>query len=177
MEFHRKTKFQRELAGMMDDDIEAELSRPAPAPKQHPTPPKRAADEPPPIPDRGAPPVPPQRTESTAPAIPERSTPAELSAKAAPPSAPVKKLSQPEPKPAPSETIPEAEQVRRELRKRFEAFAVNLKLANEANDLPNAKEFAAMVEMFEQAIQTATENDLTMADLAEVPGMPPPYKV
>ncbi|KAE9552629.1 hypothetical protein FO519_004177 [Halicephalobus sp. NKZ332] len=164
---------QRELAGMMDDDLGAELS--APAPKQHPTPPKRAADEPPPPPNRGVPPAPPQRTESAAPPLPERSIPAEPSMKAAPiPSPPAEKTAQPQPKPA--QNIPEAEQVRRELRKRFEAFALNLKLAQEAKDLPNAKEFAAMVEMFEQAMQAAAENDLTMADLAEVPGMPPPYK-
>ena len=178
MKFLLKTEFQKELAGMIDDSMEAEFSSPPPAPKQHPTPPKRAANEPPPIPSRGAPPVPPQRTESTAPVIPERSAPAELSTKAAPPpSAPVEKTPQSEPKSTPSENIPEAEQVRRELRKRFEAFALNLKLAKEANDLPNAKEFAATVEMFEQAMQAAEENDLTMADLADVPGMPPPYKV
>uniref|UniRef100_A0AC34F9J3 C2 domain-containing protein n=1 Tax=Panagrolaimus sp. ES5 TaxID=591445 RepID=A0AC34F9J3_9BILA len=75
-----------------------------------------------------------------------------------------------------SSNLTEAEKVRQILLKRLEAYTRNLVAAKEANDMPNAKEFAAKVEMFEQALAAAEETDFTLSDLAEVPDTPKPYQ-
>uniref|UniRef100_A0A914Y6C0 C2 domain-containing protein n=1 Tax=Panagrolaimus superbus TaxID=310955 RepID=A0A914Y6C0_9BILA len=160
---------QNELAGMMGD---VELAPPPPA-RPVLSPQKRTAESPPPPPARGIPPV----VNESKPVGPPPPLPARSSSSMQPPtSALVPAQPPPSSTPSDSSNLTEAEKVRRILQKRFEAYTRNLLAAKEANDLPNAKEFAAKVEMFEQALAAAEETDFTLADLAEVPDTPKAYQ-
>jgi coiled-coil and C2 domain-containing protein 1 len=168
---------QNELAGLMGD---VGIASPPPPPPTRPviSPQKRSAEYPPPPPARGIPPVvSPPKPSGPPPPLPARSSSAMQQQPTTVQSPPAPVAAQPPPPdPTPSENLSEAEQVRQILLKRLEAYTRNLLSAKDAGDLPNAKEFAAQVEMFEQALAAATENDLTLADLAEVPGTPKPYQ-
>lgn len=63
------------------------------------------------------------------------------------------------------------------LLKRRQAYATNAKLAVEDGNSEYAKECAETVLMFDQALEACEEQDITMEDLSEIPGTPPPYKV
>jgi coiled-coil and C2 domain-containing protein 1 len=166
---------QNELAGMMGD---VDLA-PPPPPRPALSPQKRSAESPPPPPTRGVPPVVNEsKPVGPPPPLPARSSSSMQSPSTAAPAVPVPTQPSPKPTSAPvdSSNMTEGEQVRQILLKRLEANTRNLVAAKEANDLPNAKEFAAKVEMFEQALAAATETDFTLADLDEVPGTPKPYQ-
>lgn len=63
------------------------------------------------------------------------------------------------------------------LLRRKEAYLANVRLANEDGNIKYAKECADTVIMFDQALEACEEQEVTMEDLCNIPGTPPPYKV
>lgn len=110
-----------------------------------------------------APPLPPRGTSDASASVPKQPTA-------------VQQVPQ-QPKPASNEGDDMKSKAVNLLMRRREAYVTNARLAVEDGNSVYAKECAETVMMFDQALEACEEQEVTMDDLSEIPGTPPPYKV